>query len=207
MKIVFLTRVSKLERLNYVVYHLRELLKDVQFDWQHYLIFDLTKVDENKIDWENLNKLEHIKSFAVKQKPEKDAYLNFALDYAARTIEQPETWVYILDDDNTLLPEFKQIKEYLNPACPINVFNIKMKRISNGFDGTVQAPLIYGHALFHIDSANFIVQRKVFDQIGHVNNVFDGSKIHDGIFIEKALKLQIPFHYINKVFGQHNEGE
>lgn len=80
-----------------------------------------------------------------------------------------------------------------------------MKMISNGFDGTVQAPLTCGHALFHIDTANFIVQRKVFDQISHVNEV--ESKWHDGVFIEKALKLQIPFHYINKVFGQHNEGE
>ena len=205
MKIVFLTRVSRLERLNYVVYQLRELLKDAKFDWQQYLIFDFTKVDENKIEWSSLNKLDHVKVFAVKQKPEKDAYLNFALDYTARTIEDKDTWIYILDDDNTLLPQFKQIGQYLDSACPINVFNIKMKRISNGFDGTVQAPLTCGRALFHIDAANFIVQRKVFDQIGHVNEV--KSKWHDGVFIEKALKLQIPFHYINKVFGQHNEGE
>lgn len=205
MKIVFLTRVSRLERLNRVVYQLRELLKDVQFDWQQYLIFDFTKVDENKIDWQNLNKLDHIKSFGVKQKPEKDAYLNFAVDYAVKTIEYKDTWIYILDDDNALLPEFKQIGHYLNSACPINVFNIKMKRISNGFDGTIQAPLTPSRALFHIDTANFIVQRKVFDQISYVNEV--KSEWRDGMFIEKALKLQIPFHYINKVFGQHNEGE
>ena len=133
--------------------------------------------------------------------------MNFALDYAARTIEDKDVWIYVLDDDNVLSNNFKNIIYDLDCTCPINVFNIKMKMISNGFDGTIQAPLTYGHALFHIDSANFIVQRKVFDQISHVNNVFDGSKIHDGIFIEKALKLQIPFHYINKVFGQHNEGE
>lgn len=205
MKIVFLTRVSRLERLNYVVYQLRELLKDAQFDWQHYLIFDLTKVDENKIDWQNLNKLDHIKSFAVKQKPENDVYIYSALDYAARTIEDKDTWIYILDDDNALLPEFKQIGQYLDCDCPINVFNIKMKMISNGFDGTIQAPLTCGHALFHIDVANFIVQRKVFDQISFKNSI--KSEWADGVFIEKALKLQIPFHYINKVFGQHNEGE
>lgn len=205
MKIVFLTRVSRLERLNRVVYQLRELLKDVQFDWEQYLIFDFTKVDENKVDWQNLNKLDHIKSFAVKQKPENDAYLNFAVDYAVKTISEPDTWIYILDDDNALLPEFKQIGQYLNPACPFNVFNIKMKMISNGFDGTIQAPLTPGRALFHIDTANFIFQRKVFDQISYVNEV--KSEWRDGMFIEKALKLQIPFHYINKVFGQHNEGE
>lgn len=205
MKIVFLTRVSRLERLNYVVQHLRELLKDAQFDWQHYLIFDLTKVDENKVDWQNLNQLDHIKSFAVKQKPENDVYIYSALDYAARTIEQPDTWIYILDDDNALLPEFKQIGHHLNPACPINVFNIKMKMISNGFDGTIQAPLTCGRALFHIDVANFIVQRKMLDQISFKNSI--KSEWADGVFIEKALKLQIPFHYINKVFGQHNEGE
>ena len=205
MKIVFLTRVSRLERLNYVVYQLRELLKDAQFDWQQYLIFDLTKVDENKIEWSSLNKLDHIKTFSVKQKPENDVYIYSALDYAARTIEQPDTWIYILDDDNALLPEFKQIGHHLNSACPINVFNIKMKMISNGFDGTIQAPLTPGRALFHIDVANFIVQRKVFDQISFKNSI--KSEWADGVFIEKALKLQIPFHYINKVFGQHNEGE
>lgn len=201
--VVFITRVSRMNKIEQLNKQISEVLDGSKFTWKQFLIFDLTKVGQ--VDWDMIKRLDNVISFSVDEKPENDSYLNFAIDSAARSIEDKNTWIYILDDDNMLLPEFKDLAWDLDANYPITVFNIKMPAIGNGFDGTIKAPLEYGKALFHIDSANYIVQRKVFDQIEHKNQI--QSKWHDGIFIQKALKIKIPIKYVNKVYGQHNCGE
>lgn len=200
--LVFITRVSRMNKIEQLNKQICEVLDGSRFNWKQYLVFDLTKVGE--VDYELVNKLKNVVVFTVAEKPENDQYMAFAIDFAARSIEDKDTWIYILDDDNSLLPQFKDLAWQLDTNYPITVFNIKMPMLNNGFDGTIKAPLEWGKALFHVDSANYIVQRKVFDQIGHQNEI--KLQLHDGIFIQKALKLEIPIKYVDKVFGQHNEG-
>ena len=200
--VVFITRVSRMNKIEQLNKNICEVLDGSNFEWKQFLLFDLTKVGQ--VDWSIVKRMKNVVPFTIKEKPEHDPYMNFAIDYAAKAIVEKDIWIYILDDDNMLLPEFKDLAWDLDADYPITVFNIKMPALSNGFNGTVKIPLEYGKTLFHIDSANYIVQRKVFDVIRHANNI--KSKWHDGIFMQKALKCQIPIKYINKVYGQHNEG-
>lgn len=200
--LVFITRVSRMNKIEQLNKHICEVLEGSKFNWKQYLVFDLTKVGE--VDYQLVKRLKNVVVFTVAEKPENDQYMAFAIDVAARSIEDKDTWIYILDDDNKLLPQFKDLAWQLDTNYPFTVFNIKMPMINNGFDGTIHPPLVYKQALFHIDSANYIVQRKVFDLIGHQNEI--KSNWHDGIFVQKALYLKMPIKYIDKVFGQHNEG-
>lgn len=200
--LVFITRVSRMNKIEALNKQICEVLEGSKFNWKQFLIFDLTKVGE--VDYELVNKLKNVVVFTVAEKPENDQYIAFAMDVAARSIEDKDTWIYILDDDNSLLPQFKDLAWDLDTNYPITVFNIEMPAISNGFNGTVKAPLEYKKVLFHIDMANFITQRKVFDQISFKNSI--KSEWADGVFIQKALKTEIPIKYVDKVYGQHNSG-
>jgi hypothetical protein len=56
-----------------------------------------------------------------------------------------------------------------------------MKKVSNGFDGTIKPPLQYKKALCHVDIANYIVHRSVFEMCKFGNKI--KSEWCDGIFI------------------------
>ena len=200
--LVFITRVSRMNKIEALNKQICEVLEGSRFNWKQYLVFDLTKVGE--VDWQLVNRLKNVTTFQVKEKPENDVYMTFAIDTIARAIEDKDTWIYILDDDNSLLPQFKDLAWDLDANYPITVFNIEMPAICNGFDGKVKAPLEYKKVLFHIDMANFITQRKVFDQICFRNGI--KSEWADGVFIQKAIKTEIPIKYVDKVYGQHNCG-
>lgn len=201
--LVFITRVSRFNKIEQLNKNIDQVLAGSKFNWKQYLIFDMTKIQN--FDQNIICNLKNVECFFVEEKTENEQYMAFAIDNAARNIEDKDTWIYILDDDNKLLPQFKDLAWDLDANYPITIFNINMPMISNGFNGTIKAPLECGKALFHIDMANFITQRKVLDQICFKNNI--KSEWADGVFIQKALKTDIPIKYVDKVYGQHNCGE
>lgn len=214
-KFVFLTRVTRIENVQQIkdmlarIFNktlISENLKNImdtsgEITYQHILLPDLT-VANKKEDFEKF-KDEHTRLFFIEQKRKDDKYAAYNLDEAIQTIPADEDcWIYILDDDNKINQNFASLARVTDLEGRIIVFNIKMPMISNGFDGTVTWPLESKKALFHIDSANYLVHRSVYEIIGQGNEV--KSDWHDGIFIEKALCCHIPMIYVNEVLGYHN---
>ena len=203
-KFVFLTRVTRINNVQSIKDMLARIFsKTSSVDYQHYLIADLTVANTE----EDFKKFIDDKTtvFVVKNKREDDKYCTEALDSVVQTIPANEDcWIYLLDDDNKIEENFAELGEQCNVEKPITVFNIKMPPINNGFDGTVKGPLKYKEALFHIDSANYIVHRSVFEKCKHLNKI--KSDWHDGIFIQQALFYNIPINYVDKCYGFHNCG-
>ena len=200
MKFVFLTRVTRIQNVQAIKDHLKEVFESSEVDYQHILIADLT-VANTKEDFEKFID-EKTNVFVVDKKREDDKYCNDALDAVIQTIPKDEDcWIYILDDDNTISNDFAELAKEMNEE-PVIVFNIKMKPISNGFNGIIKAPLVYKKALFHIDIANYIVHRSVFEKCRFRNNI--KSQWCDGVFVEKVLHQNIPIKYIDKFYSSHN---
>ena len=201
-KFVFLTRVSRIQNVQKIKDHLLKIFSEaLSVDYQHILLADLTV--GNKI--EDFDKFKDQKTivFPVEQKVENDKYCSFNIDQCVHTLilAEEDCWIYLLDDDNLVTDDFAEVAQYCGEERVV-VFNIKMPKINNGFDGTIKAPLEYKKALFHIDAANFIVHRSVFEQcrFGFAEN----SAWSDGVFMQKILFKQIPIKYVDKVYSHHN---
>lgn len=201
-KFVFLTRVTRIENVQKIKDHLYKVFSEVlSVDYQHILLPDLT-VANKKEDFEQFVD-EKTRLYFIQQKEPNDKYAAFNLDKCIQTIpKDQDCWIYVLDDDNKLADNFAQLAQECNVEEPVVVFNIKMQKIKNGFDGTIKPPLQYKKTLFHIDIANYIVHRSVFEQARFGNNI--KSQWCDGIFIQKVLYYQYLIHYVNKCYSYHN---
>ena len=125
---------------------------------------------------------EKTKVFYVIEKPECDKYCAYAVDAVIQQIpKDQDCWIYLLDDDNLIGENFAELGEECNIEKPVVVFNIKVPKISNGFDGTIKGPFQPKKVLYHIDAANYIVHRTVFDTCKFGNKI--KSAWSDGIFM------------------------
>lgn len=201
-KFVFLTRVTRIQNVQKIKDHLQKIFSEaLSVDYQHILLPDLT-VANKKEDFEQF-KDQKTSLYFIEQKVPNDKYAAYNIDDCIQTIPKDEDcWIYILDDDNTVTNDFAELAEHCNSQKPVVVFNIKMPRINNGFDGTIYPPLEYTKALFHIDSANYLIHRSVFEKCKHGNEI--KSDWHDGIFMQKVLYYKYPIEYVNKVYSFHN---
>ena len=205
MTFCIITRTHKTDTIQIIKDDIKRVFKKAGKDnYVHCIICDLTggvSADEFEKFADDKTQLYYVDE---QSKVKGDKYCAYCIDVLARHLmkEHSDYWVYILDHDNLLKDNFPDLEQYCDEATPILMFNIKTPKISQDFDGVIKAPLTYKHALFHVNSANYLVHISVFDKCGHGNKIKSGW--HDRIFIQKALYCKTPIKYLSGFFGYHN---
>lgn len=200
MTFVIITRTHKTDTIQILKDNIKKVFGQKK-NYIHYIIADLT----GGVSKEQFKQFADEKTalWFVDETTKRDKYCAYNIDDLVRTLRwNDDYWIYILDHDNLLRSNFPQLEQYCNVETPVIVFNIQTEPIWKGFDGIVKKPLEYKHALFYINSANYLVHISVFDLCGHGNNI--SSAVHDGVFMEKVLYYKIPIKYLNQFYGYNN---
>ena len=200
MTFVIITRTHKTDTIQILKDNIKKVFGQKK-NYIHYLICDLTG-GVSKEEFEQFAD-EKTALWFVDETTKRDKYCAYNIDDLVRSLRGfNDYWIYILDHDNLLKSNFPTLENFCKEEYPVVVFNIQTEPIWKGFDGTVEAPLEYKKALFHINSANYIVHISVFDKCGHGNRI--KSDWHDGIFMQKVLYYKIPVKYLNGYYRFHN---
>lgn len=200
MKFVFLTRVTRINNVQKLKENLKQVFSSSEVDYQHILMPDLT-VGLKKEDFEQF-KDKKTSLYFIQQKKQNDKYAAYNMDQCIQSIpKEQDCWIYILDDDNKILDNFAELAKECNVEKPVVVFNIKTRGIRDGFNGVIK-PFYNNKALFHVDIANYIAHRTVFETCKFGNE--RKSQYCDGIFIQRVLANKIPINYVNQFYSYHN---
>lgn len=200
MTFCIITRTYKTDTIQILKDNIKKVFGQKK-NYVHYIICDLT----GGVSKEEFKKFEDEKTalWFVDETTKRDKFCAYNIDDLVRSLRwNDDYWIYILDHDNLLKSNFPSLENFCKKEYPVIVFNIQTPPIWKEFDGTVKAPLEYTKALFHINSANYLVHISVFDKCGHGNNI--KSDWHDGIFIEKVLYYKMPIKYLNGYYGYNN---
>lgn len=200
MTFCIITRTHKTDTIQILKDNIKQVFGEKK-NYVHYIICDTT----GGVSKEQFKKFADEKTalWFVTEETKKDKYCAYNIDELVRTLKwNDDYWIYILDHDNLLRKNFPELEQYCDKSTPVIVFNIQTEPIWKGFDGVVKAPLEYKKALFHINSANYLVHQSVFDKCGHGNQI--KSDWHDGIFMQKVLYYKFPIKYLDQYYGLNN---
>ena len=191
MHFIFLTRCFTTKNLQRIKDDIKAVFSGSKHTYQHVLLVDmshaLTKDDPtttNRFDAfvDNNTKVHYVYN-------KKDYYMYYACDDYLATLEDQDAYVYFLDDDNTLKPDFIKVCDTSE-----NIDLIIFKLDNHPHWGNV------GCTEGNVDIGNYITKLNVIKEykIGDVQ-----SRSSDGLFVEKLRKNKRSILYINETLGYY----
>jgi len=195
-KINFITRCS---RQNNLLEISKGIFNTNLFDINWYIIFDIEKVSEVKM--ETLVELSNLNVKISYEKSESGDHGHQMINKCIDSIE--DGWIYVLDDDNIIHEDFfneiyKIIKE--NPDKSGLIFSQKIGGIDfTGEDIRYASP--DNVKVSRIDMAQFLLKRDLIAD----ERIPNGYYVGDGMFIESLFnKNKEDFFFIDKVLCYYN---
>jgi glycosyltransferase involved in cell wall biosynthesis len=175
MKITLITPCSRPENIKSL-----ESLLNFEYIHEWIIVYDGSKVSSFE-KCENPKIKQYI--FTLENSIKGTAQRNFGIDLVS------SGYVYFLDDDNRLHPNFYNFLDTIEPG---NIYTFDQEKIRLG--NVIRA--------YCIDTAQYLVD---FSLPGVKNVKWENSLIHDGVYIEKVYSLHpTRWVYINRDLCYHN---
>jgi hypothetical protein len=197
MNFVFLTRCFKPTNLEAIKSRLKEVFHHTSHTYRHFIVVDMTRAEslEPFADFCDPNTTVVFSN----EKPQADEYNTKAIDEVLAAYYTPrETFVYILDDDNTISKDFLRVCDYCehNAGADALVFQIASRpELGQEF-------IRPGEAIGKIDWANFLTRLDVMKRL----KIFTGtdSQTADGQFFNRMLEKGLCILYTNEELCFYN---
>lgn len=197
MNIVFITRCFKPTNLEAIKSRLQGVFAGTRHTYRHFIVVDMTRAEnpEPFADFFDPNTTVVFSN----EKPPADEYNTNAIDEVLATYYTPhETFVYILDDDNTISKDFLRVCDYCehNAGADALVFQIASRpELGQKF-------IRPGEAIGKIDWANFLTRLDVMKRL----KIFTGtdSQTADGQFFNRMLEKGLCILYTNEELCFYN---
>ena len=178
---------------SYRVKNLRKILKTIKFNeiFKWIIIYDGSKISENFKQFEKFEKIIEL-TYKSKDNEIRSAQRNKGLDYIKENFPGENLFIYFLDDDNIIHPNFYDIIKTLK----INHF-YTFDQQRNRYVLSGENPKVY-----YIDMGMFLFDFKLVSNIRFRLDVFNGE---DGIYIEECCKTDLKKHiYVPNVYSYYN---
>ena len=197
MNIVFITRCFKTTNLEAIKSRLKEVFHHTSHTYRHFIVVDMTRAESPALfaDFCDPNTTVVFSN----EKPPADEYNTKAIDEVLAAYYTPrETFVYILDDDNTISSDFLRVCDYCehNAGADALVFQIASRpELGQEF-------IRPGEAIGKIDWANFLTRLDVMKML----KIFTGtdSQTADGQFFNRMLEKGLCILYTNEKLCFYN---
>ena len=198
MNCIIITRASRPGNIKSVKDSVRQTFSGSKHTYRHVLVCDFTDAYSDISDYEPFIG-KHTSLFPVCMKNANDKYMTEGIDRALDNVADTEGYVYVLDDDNVMMPEFLtalDAAEKKNP--PAVVFRLRNK--PQWGSPTIQP----GEAVGKIDFANYIVRLDVIREL-KVYCPFSDSHDADGeLFNDILHHYDGEIEYLDSVCGVYN---
>ena len=199
MKCLFLTRCYKTTNLKRIQENLESVFRHTDHTYRHIILADLT----HGTDIDEFQQYSLVSGvYPIVKKPSKDEYCTQAIDDCLYLIgdDVSNTCVYVLDDDNLILPEFlAALDRAERTGAEVVVF-----KVEGHPDWGNKEDMKYS-AVGKIDWSNYITSLFYMKHIG-VYNPNANSHDADGVFFD-ALNNEFNIgniEYMDKICGCYN---
>lgn len=198
MKCVFVTRCSRPDNIKRISENIESVFRGSRHTYRHVLVCDITESYEDLKEYARYDLNAFIQPVIMKH--ERDKYLTNGIDTALFNLNEDGCYVYILDDDNLIMPEFL---DALDEAERTNAVAVVFKVKDHPQWG--KSNIEHNNAVGRIDWSNFITRIDVMRAIG-VYNQFCDSHDSDGEFFNDLLEFcdDGEIVYMDKVCGLYN---
>ena len=195
MHFLFLTRCYNSTNIQTIKENLRSIFNNQKQDTHHtYQQVLLVDMDRSKLKEEDFSLFQDSNTEVHFVYNKKDRFLAYAIDDYLETIEQENTYVYILDDDNLIKENFLDVCNYVEDN-DIVIFKLENKTWLAGES-------ILKGANAKTDWANCLTKLSIMKQY-KVGCSY--SHNCDGQFVDKVIKANAKVKILNEQFGYYNK--
>ena len=194
MHFTIITRCSRPDNLEAVQDSIRNVFGLTEHTYQHILIVDCTgpyKDSDYKQFADKADKVSY-----VYDKTGNDKFMAADIDNALIAFNVPDdSYVYILDDDNILHPDFLDVCKEIEDR---DIIVFKVKGHSNWGRSDI------GNAIRHIDWANFITKAEVMKRIKVFRKDKKSSEIDGNFFNNAVWDAKCSVKFIDRELAYYN---
>ena len=178
---------------SYRIKNLNKILQSISFDhiYKWIIIYDGSKISENFEQFKNNKNIVEIVYISQKGEIQGNAQRNKGLDYVSKNFSDQNIFIYFLDDDNVVNPNFYKLLREIK----INHFyTFDQQRNRYVFSG--ENPKVH-----HIDLGMFLFDFKLANDIRFRLDKYEA----DGIYVEECCNKDIKKHiYVSNIYTYYN---
>ena len=178
---------------SYRVKNLKKILQSISFDhiFKWIIIYDGSKISENYKQFKNNQNVIELVYKSKKDEIQGNAQRNKGLNYVSKNFSDQNIFIYFLDDDNVVNPNFYKLLSDIQ----INFFyTFDQQRNRYVFSG--ENPKVY-----HIDLGMFLFDFKMASDTRFRLDKYEA----DGIYVEECCNKDIKKHiYVPNIYTYYN---
>lgn len=195
MNFIFVTRCYKPTNLQYVKKSIADVFYGTEHTYEHIIIVDMSYGTPYQI-FKQYND-EHTTVFYAPTKYDNDEWMSDWVDKIIQHVGSPQDYVFILDDDNRLHPNFLGVVDECDGSDVI-VFKIE------GRPNLGNKELMYASSpVGYIDWANFITKVAAMREF-HIYHGGKSGVCEDSLFFLKMKTHGCSFKFVDSVFAFYN---
>jgi len=196
MNFTFITRCYTTERLDRIKQNVADTFRDTEHTYRHCIIADLT----HGTPLDSFIRFNDYRTFVtyVKEKDRSDPQCSVGMDKTLAPLVPvgDMDYVFVLDDDNLLHPDFLSVCDACHGEDAI-IFKIE------GRPELGNPSILNMYAVGHIDWANYITKLEIMQRI-KIYHLDGPLRCSDGVFFEHMKNEHCTFKFIDSVNAWYN---
>ena len=178
---------------SYRVKNLNKILQSINFDYifKWIIVYDGSKIPENFKQFKNNQKIEELVYKCQQGGIQGNSQRNKGLEYLNKNFSDQNIFVYFLDDDNIVNPNFYRLLDEIKNN---HFYTFDQQR--NRYVLSGENPKVH-----HIDLGMFLFDFKLVSNVRFRIDKYEA----DGIYVEECCKMDINKHiYVPKICNYYN---